>query len=94
MPTCHVRSESPDHLVLEGEREVLKLAPLEGTRLADGGLKALTSAAYAARRDQVLACEREPTRSRRVTMASWLAALSVTASRSCSRMATTSGLSS
>lgn len=75
-----VRNETPDELVLRGQevrgqRDVLRLAPLQRARVRDDPCTMLGASALAARTDQAVAWEPEPIRSSRLLVVAWLAAL-------------------
>jgi hypothetical protein len=74
-----IRNQTPQELVLEGPRAVLKLAPLQRHRIGGDPASLLGNAAIDARRDHAVDWEKEPVRSSRLLAAAWLAASGITA---------------
>jgi hypothetical protein len=74
-----IRNQTPDYLELHGASTVLKLPPLQRTRIGTDPQRALGPAAAAARRDNAVEWEPEPIRSSRLLVITWCAALAVVA---------------
>ena len=72
-----VRNQTMDKLVLEGTRHVLKLPPLQRTRIGVNPVHALGQAARAADQDNAVVWEPEPIRSSRLYVITWCAALGI-----------------
>jgi hypothetical protein len=69
-----IRNQTMDKLVLEGEGNVLKLAPLQRARTGANPARALGRAARAAEQDNAVVWEPEPIRSSRLYFITWCAA--------------------
>jgi hypothetical protein len=72
-----IRNQTMDKLVLESGGNVLKLPPLQRTRIGDDPRHALGLAARAAEQDNAVVWEPEPIRSSRLHVITWCAAFGI-----------------
>ena len=73
-----VRNQTPDYLVIQGAETVLKLPPLQRTRIGQDPYAVLGVSVAAARRDNAIDWEPEPIRSSRLLLITWCAAVAMT----------------